>query len=51
MFQDTKYTQYLEQVHGHVLSKMQQAYNKNKLTQEETKLLTNTFWRLMVISL
>ena len=30
--------QYLEQTHGHVYTKMQQACGKNKLTLGETKL-------------
>ena len=37
-----KFTQYLEQIHGHVYIKIQQARNENKLTLVETKLKTDT---------
>ena len=38
MSQKPKFTQYLEQTHGHVLTKMQQSCEENKLTFGETKL-------------
>ena len=38
MSYNTKFSQYLEQTHGHVHTKMQQVCCENKLTLGETKL-------------
>ena len=38
MSENTKFTQYLEQTHRHIHTKMQQTCSENKLTLGETKL-------------
>ena len=42
MFENKKFTLYLEQTYGHVHTKMQQTCGENKLMLEETKLQRNT---------